>query len=57
MLEEQVKILKLENEKLQEKRKAHLNVIERLTENHNSDFKKKQGMTGQQYAPTRTAKV
>ena len=33
LLEEQVKILKLENKTLQEERKAQLKVIERLTEN------------------------
>ena len=33
LLEEQVRILKLENKKLQEKRKARVNIIERLTEN------------------------
>ena len=40
LLEEQVRILKLENKKLQEERKAQLNIIERLTENQNSDFRK-----------------
>ena len=55
MLEEQVRILKLENNKLQEERKVQLNIIERLTENQ--ALEKKQRMTGQQYAPTRIAKV
>ena len=49
LLEEQVRILKLENKKLQEKRKARVNIIERLTENRRIDFRKKQGMIGQQY--------
>ena len=40
LLEEQVRILKLENKKLQEERKAQLNIIERLLENQNSDFRK-----------------
>ena len=50
LLEEQVRILKLENKKLQEKRKARVNIIERLTENRRIDFRKKQGMIGQQYS-------
>ena len=40
-LQEQVRILKLENETLQEDRKTQLNVIERLTENQN--IRKKAG--------------
>ena len=43
LLEEQVRILKLENKKLQEERKAQLNIIERLTENQNSDSRKETG--------------
>ena len=55
LLKEQVRILKLENKKLQEERRAQLNIIEILTENQDSDFrKKKQGIIGQQYAPVRT---
>ena len=50
LLEEQVRILKPENKKLQEKRKARVNIIERLTENRRIDFRKKQGMIGQQYS-------
>ena len=50
LLEEQVRILKLENKKLQEKRKARVNIIERLTENRRIDFRKKHGMIGQQYS-------
>ena len=41
MLEEHVRILKLENKKLQEERKPLLNIIERLRENQISDFRKK----------------
>ena len=40
LLEEHVRILKLENKKLQEERKSQLNIIERLTENQDSDFRK-----------------
>ena len=40
LLEEQVRILKLENKKLQEERKAQLIIIERLKENQNSGFRK-----------------
>ena len=43
LLVEQVRILKLENEKLQEERKAQLNIVKRLTENQNSDFRKETG--------------
>ena len=43
MLGEQVRILKLENKKLQKERKAQLNVIERLRENQNSDIRKERG--------------
>ena len=43
MLEEQVEILKLENKTLKEERKAQLKVIERLTENQKSDFRKETG--------------
>ena len=43
LLEEQVKILKFENKKLQEERKAQLNVTERLKETQNSDFRKETG--------------
>ena len=41
LLKEQVRILKLENKKLQEERRAQLNIIEILTENQDSDFRKK----------------
>ena len=47
MLEEQVRILKLENKKLQEKRKAQLNVIEI---SFISQKEKKNGMIGSQSA-------
>ena len=47
MLEEQVRILKLENKKLQEKRKAQLNVIEI---SFISQKEKKHGMIGSQSA-------
>ena len=40
LVEEQVRILKLENKKLEEERKAQLHIIERLTENQNSDVRK-----------------
>ena len=40
LLEEHVRILKLENKKLQEERKSQLNIIERLTENQDSDLRK-----------------
>ena len=40
LLVEHVRILKLENKKLQEERKSQLNIIERLTENQDSDFRK-----------------
>ena len=43
LLEEQVRNLKLENTKLQGERKAQLNIIERLTENQNSDVRKETG--------------
>ena len=43
LLEEQVKILPLENKTIQEERKAQLKVIERLTENQKSDFGKETG--------------
>ena len=43
LLKEQVRILKLENKKLQEERRAQLNIIEILTENQDSDFRKKTG--------------
>ena len=43
LLKEQVRILKLENKKLQEERRAQLNIIEILTENQDSDFRKKAG--------------
>ena len=42
-MKEQVRILKLENKKLQEERKAQLNVIERIPENQNSDIRKETG--------------
>ena len=41
LLKEQVRILKLENKKLQEEIRAQLNIIEILTENQDSDFRKK----------------
>ena len=56
LLKEQVRILKLENKKLQEERRAQLNIIEILTENQDSDFRKKQGIIGQQHAPVRPSK-
>ena len=43
MLEEQVRILKLENKKLEEERKSQLNIIERLTETQDSDIRKEAG--------------
>ena len=53
LLEEQVRILKLENKKLQEERKAQLNIIERFTENQDSDFRKG---TGNDWTPARPSK-
>ena len=53
LLEEQVKILKLENKKLQEERKTQLNIIERFTENQDSDFRK---ATGSDWTPARPSK-
>ena len=43
MLEKQARILKLENKKFHEERKAQLNVIERLTGKQNSDIRKETG--------------
>ena len=41
LLEEQIRILKIENEKVQDERKSHLNIIEKLAEHQNSDIRKK----------------
>ena len=56
LLEEQVKILKLENKTLQEERKAQLKVIERLTENQKSDFRKETGNDWTTVHPNKNSK-
>ena len=56
MLKEQVRILKLENKKLLEERKAQLNIIERLTENQNSDFRKETGNDWTTVPPNKSSK-
>ena len=56
LLKEQVRILKLENIKLQEERKAQLNIIERLTENQNSDFRKETGNDWTTVPPNKSSK-
>ena len=56
LLEEQVRILKLENKKLQEERKAQLNIIERFTENQNSDFRKETGNDWTTVPPNKNSK-
>ena len=43
MLEEQLRILKLQNKKRQEEKKSQLNIIERVTKNQNSDISKGTG--------------
>ena len=57
LLKEQVRTLKLENKKLQEEKKAQLNITEDSQKIRIVTLEKKQAMTGQQYAPTITAKV
>ena len=56
LLEEQVKILKLKNKTLQEEKKAQLKVIERQTENQNSDFRKETGNDGTTVRPNKNSK-
>ena len=56
MLKEQVRILKLENKKLLEERKAQLNIIERMTENQNSDFRKETGNDWTTVPPNKSSK-
>ena len=56
LLEEQVKILKLKNKTLQEEKKAQLKVIERLTENQNSDFRKETGNDWTTVRPNKNSK-
>lgn len=41
LLEEQIRILKTENEKVQDERKSHLNIMEKLAEHQNSGTRKK----------------
>lgn len=41
LLEEQIRILKIKNEKVQDERKSHLNIMEKLAERQNSDIRKK----------------
>ena len=57
LLKEQVRTLKLENKKLQEEKKAQLNITEDSQKIRIVTLEKKQAMIGQQYAPTITAKV
>ena len=56
MLKEQVRILKLENKKLLAERKAQLNIIERMTENQNSDFRKETGNDWTTVPPNKSSK-